>query len=90
MLVEDAGPGVPESLHESIFEPFKQGDGHHVSGTGIGLSIVAKFAELHGGKAWVGTRPGGGASFGVLVRPQPMEETSPIAPEETTAGSIAD
>ncbi|MDP9243368.1 MAG: PAS domain-containing protein [Actinomycetota bacterium] len=88
ILVEDAGPGVPDSLHESIFEPFKQGDGHRVSGTGIGLSIVAKFAELHGGKAWVGNRPGGGASFGVLVRPEPMDEKSLMgaSPEETRAG----
>ena len=79
LLVEDEGPGVPESMHTSIFEVFAQGEAHRVSGTGIGLSIVAKFAELHGGKAWVGDRPGGGASFGVLITPAPFDEESAVA-----------
>jgi K+-sensing histidine kinase KdpD len=35
---------------------------------GIGLSLVAQFGELHGGRAWVQDRPGGGASFRVLLR----------------------
>ena len=36
-------------------------------GTGIGLSLVARFAELHRGRAWVEARDGGGASFRVLL-----------------------
>ena len=39
----------------------------HARGVGIGLSLVARFAELHGGRAWVQDRPGGGASFQVLL-----------------------
>ena len=35
-------------------------------GMGVGLAFVRRFAELHGGKAWVEERPGGGASFRVL------------------------
>jgi len=34
---------------------------------GIGLSLVAKFTELHGGRAWVEERPGGGASCKVFL-----------------------
>jgi signal transduction histidine kinase len=34
---------------------------------GIGLSLVARFAELHGGRAWVQEREGGGSSFRVLL-----------------------
>lgn len=67
IVVDDAGPGVPDELKEAIFEPFRQGDaGPNPSpGVGVGLSLVARFAELHGGTAWVQDRPGGGASFRV-------------------------
>jgi len=77
LVVEDAGPGIPRELAAGIFEPFYQGPGDRPSpGTGIGLSLVAKFAELHGGRAWVEDRPGGGASFRVelpcSVGPMPL------------------
>ena len=64
--VEDAGPGVPESLQRTIFEPFRQGQAGG-QGVGIGLSLVSHFAELHGGRAWVEDRPGGAASFRVFL-----------------------
>jgi PAS domain S-box-containing protein len=84
--VEDAGRGVPRELQTSLFEPFRRGDPHAPTGAGIGLSIVAKFADLHGGRAWVSDREGGGASFSVLVRPQPPDVGTPEPPsEETTA-----
>ena len=67
--VEDDGPGIPEEHRESIFEPFEHGPMTSVRnpGVGIGLSIVARFAELHGGRVWVQDREGGGASFRVLI-----------------------
>lgn len=69
IAVEDAGPGVAEDLQRAIFEPFRQGPtaSPHSPGTGIGLSLVAMFAELHGGRAWVQDREGGGASFRVFL-----------------------
>jgi signal transduction histidine kinase len=69
LVVEDAGPGVPDPLKEAVFEPFRQGDGgpNPSPGVGVGLSLVARFAELHGGSAWVQDRPGGGASFRVYL-----------------------
>jgi len=69
LVVEDAGPGVPVELRASIFEPFRQGNEviSHSPGVGIGLSLVARFAELHGGRAWVEDRDGGGASFRVYL-----------------------
>jgi PAS domain S-box-containing protein len=69
IAVEDDGPGIPEDLRTTIFEPFRQGPSTAIgsSGTGIGLSLVARFAELHGGRAWVEERPGGGSSFRVLL-----------------------
>jgi two-component system sensor histidine kinase KdpD len=68
IVVEDDGPGVPDDVRNDIFEPFRQGPGDHPSpGAGIGLSLVARFAELHGGSAWVQERVGGGASFRVRL-----------------------
>jgi two-component system, OmpR family, sensor kinase len=70
LVVEDDGPGVPEEHREAVFEPFRQAPGsavEHSPGVGIGLSLVARFAQLHGGNAWVEEREGGGASFRVLI-----------------------
>jgi PAS domain S-box-containing protein len=69
LAVEDAGAGVPPELRATLFEPFRRGPGAaaHAPGVGIGLSLVARFAELHGGQAWVQDRPGGGASFRVRL-----------------------
>ncbi len=70
IVVEDEGPGVPVELREAVFEPFRQGpatESTHSPGVGVGLSLVARFAELHGGRAWVEERPGGGASFRVFL-----------------------
>ena len=69
IAVEDDGPGVPPYARESIFEAFRQGPSpkRHSPGVGIGLSLVQRFAELHGGRAWVEEREGGGASFRVYL-----------------------
>jgi signal transduction histidine kinase len=47
----DTGIGIPESLHETIFDPFVRGDEARSStgGTGLGLSISKKIVEKHGG-----------------------------------------
>ena len=65
LVVEDNGHGVPDHLKTKIFEVFEQGADEHHSGTGVGLTLVSRFSKLHGGRAWVEDRPGGGASFHV-------------------------
>lgn len=69
LIVEDAGSGIPEADRDHIFEPFRQVGPRPPGspGAGIGLSLVAKFAEIHGGGAWVDDRPGGGSSFKVFL-----------------------
>ena len=68
--VDDDGAGIPPDLRDDVFEPFRQVPGsaaEHSPGVGIGLSLVRRFAELHGGRAWVEERPGGGSSFRVFL-----------------------
>ncbi len=74
ICIEDDGPGVPADLREQIFEPFLQGTSHssHSPGVGVGLTLVARFAQLHGGRAWVQDREGGGASFRVFLPSEPV------------------
>ncbi len=70
LVVEDDGPGIPDDLRDAVFEPFRQAPGsaaEHSPGVGVGLSLVKRFAELHGGRAWVEDRGGGGSSFRVVL-----------------------
>ena len=72
LTIEDEGPGVPLDIREAVFEPFRRGaTSSHAPGTGVGLSLVARFAALNGGRAWVEEREGGGASFRVLLPARP-------------------
>jgi PAS domain S-box-containing protein len=77
LRVEDDGPGVAPDERDRLFEPFERGERSAPSpGLGVGLSLVARFAEAHGGRAWVEDRDGGGASFRVLF-PDPASRLGP-------------
>jgi PAS domain S-box-containing protein len=80
IAVEDDGSGVPEEHRDAVFRPFEHGPmtSVHNPGVGIGLSLVARFADLHGGRAWVEDREGGGASFRVRI-PKGDPEATPQA-----------
>jgi PAS domain S-box-containing protein len=69
LYVEDEGPGIPDEFKEVVFETFNRGPSmlSATPGAGIGLSLVSRFAEAHGGASWVEDRPGGGSSFRVLL-----------------------
>jgi signal transduction histidine kinase len=69
LAVEDDGPGVEDQYKEAVFETFNRGPSmlSATPGAGIGLALVARFAAVHGGRSWVEDRPGGGASFRVLL-----------------------
>ncbi|MGH2629884.1 MAG: sensor histidine kinase [Actinomycetota bacterium] len=76
LVVEDDGPGVPDELKEALFEPFRQGEESSGRGMGIGLSLVQRFAELHGGTASIEDAETGGARFVVTLPGEvvPIEE----------------
>jgi PAS domain S-box-containing protein len=69
LFVDDEGPGIPEEFKKVVFEEFNRGPSmlSATPGAGIGLSLVSRFAEAHGGASWVEDRPGGGSSFRVLL-----------------------
>jgi signal transduction histidine kinase len=67
--VLDDGPGVPEADRESIFRRFWRRDRARADSRGLGLAIVARVAEAHGGSIGVENRRDGGAIFTLRLRP---------------------
>ena len=62
MFVTDHGPGIPPHVLEKVFDWFETNSlGSHHRGTGIGLSLVRSFVELHGGTV--------GHAFGRRLKP---------------------
>ncbi|HEX9990994.1 MAG TPA: GAF domain-containing sensor histidine kinase [Chloroflexia bacterium] len=66
VIVRDNGPGVPPDEVEHIFERFYRSSLHRndrTASTGLGLPIARTVAEIHGGRLWVESAPGGGSLF---------------------------
>jgi signal transduction histidine kinase len=75
--VADEGAGIAPDEQERIFDRFYQSrNGNHARGTGIGLTIAQRFTAQHGGRIWVDSEPGRGATFSF---------TMPLAAEEAVA-----
>ena len=66
--VLDDGPGVAETERDSIFRRFWRRDRTKSESRGLGLAIVARVAETHGGTITVDNRPTGGAAFTLHLR----------------------
>ena len=62
-FVRDFGPGIPEEYQQAIFHLFERGPNTDHEGTGIGLALVQKIVRHYGGKIWVESVPGQGATF---------------------------
>ncbi|HLE20773.1 MAG TPA: GAF domain-containing protein [Vicinamibacteria bacterium] len=64
--VSDTGIGIAPEDQDAIFEEFRQvgsDDARKREGTGLGLTLTKKFVEMHGGKIWVESELGVGATF---------------------------
>jgi signal transduction histidine kinase len=69
--VTDAGPGVAEAERERIFEPFYRPAGIREGGVGLGLALVRRIAQHHGGDACCLKLEGGGTCFQVDLGTRP-------------------
>lgn len=68
--VSDTGIGIPTELHAALFEDFVQVDSplqKRLRGTGLGLSLCKRFAELLGGRVGLESEPGVGSTFYVVI-----------------------
>ncbi len=84
--IVDRGPGIPAAQLERVFEPFFEAGGERsggARGSGLGLAIARGFVEANGGRLWVESLPGQGASF---VCELPLEPVPAAAPAAAPAG----
>jgi PAS domain S-box-containing protein len=65
--VVDNGPGVEARFAERVFELFQRLHGRDVQGSGMGLAIVRRLAERHGGRAWVSPAQPRGSVFSFTI-----------------------
>jgi signal transduction histidine kinase/putative methionine-R-sulfoxide reductase with GAF domain len=77
-FVKDNGIGIDEKYHEKIFGLFQ---GLHnlkgAGGTGVGLTIVRRIVDNHGGKVWVESSEGNGATFYFTLPKKPLAAVPP-------------
>lgn len=82
LVVRDDGPGVPAAERERIFDRFYRVAGVAERGSGIGLSLVARIAQLHQGRARAGAGPAGRGLVVTVEWPLPAVHTDgPRVPE---------
>lgn len=69
ICVRDTGPGIDPKEQDIIFQVFRQAKAgvRKAEGTGLGLPISRRLAEAHGGRLWVNSVPGEGASFYIAL-----------------------
>jgi PAS domain S-box-containing protein len=88
--VSDDGIGIPLDKHDRIFQPFQRAgqETGPIQGTGIGLSITKRLAELMGGSVGFESTPGQGSTFWVDLPEHRVDPSAEVpSPAEHVAGS---
>ena len=75
LYVRDNGVGFARESATRLFEPFQRLHGTHFQGSGVGLSIVKRIIERHGGRLWAESTPGEGSTFFFTLGPDPASPT---------------
>jgi signal transduction histidine kinase len=76
-FVRDNGLGLPEAHHAKVFIAFQRLHPDAVAGEGIGLALVRRAIERHGGRIWLESTPGVGTTFFVILPAQPPRSVPP-------------
>jgi signal transduction histidine kinase len=73
VAVSDTGIGIAKEDQQAVFDEFRQvgSAAKRVEGTGLGLALVRKFVELHGGSIRVESEPGAGSTFTFTIPATP-------------------
>ncbi len=69
--VSDNGPGMDEEFRDRAFEPFSQGTRNTDNHFGMGMNIVFKIVEKHGGEIWIESQPDQGTTVSFTFAPPP-------------------
>jgi len=84
--VKDNGLGIPAAYHEKIFQAFQRVHPSHAPGDGMGLAIVRRIVQRHGGRIWVESVEGQGTTFFVTLPTIPPADGPSIKVERRKSG----
>lgn len=89
LFVRDEGPGIDPAYHAKVFGLFQRLQAEKREGSGVGLAIVKRTAEVHGGRAWVESNPGEGATFWIALPHAAACDTDAAQSREVTPSARA-
>ena len=90
IAVEDHGPGLDADERQLVFEPFYRGRtavANQIQGSGLGLSLVRRIADAHGGRVELTTEAGRGSTFTICLPAAPPVTGAPEAASSSHASA---